>query len=383
VSIAEAEVYEKMSQAKQVRASNAAFLAVLALVILALFLATVLSIPAATAEVEVPLYYFYAEDCPHCKEVTPQIEALEAVYPEIDVHKLEVSYNSTNSELFNAFIQAYNPPAVDIPAAFIGTTSLIGSELTKERLEAEIAYCLQNECPDPRSLIAEQEQHPGLFMLIGKALIEGINPCGFAVLIVLLASLLMVKSKRRVLIIGLLFIASVFVTHLAIGYGLMEIFQRSGVPDIMRSIVIVIVIIAGIINIRDFWREKSTLAIPAFIKPTLGKLARYASIPGAVLLGFLSTIAGFPCTGWIYLIQLTSIANVPSKMVFYLVVYNVFYILPLLVILYVVYQKTSPEEVEAWRKGKRKYMKLIAGLVMVVIGVAMLICAFFSCAQVL
>lgn len=374
VSKCKAAVYEEMSQAKHAWTYNAASLSIRALVLLALVLAGVSFVPAATAEADVPLYYFYAEDCPHCKEVTTQIEALEAVYPGIDVHKLEVSYNSTNSELFNAFILAYNPPAVDIPAAFIGTTSLIGSELTKERLEAEIAYCLQHECQDPRSLIAEQdeEQHPGLFILIGKALIEGINPCGFAVLIVLLASLLMVKSKRRVLLIGLLFIASVFATHFAIGYGLMEIFQWSGVPDIMRSIVIVIVITAGIINIRDFWREKSTLAIPAFIKPTLGKLARYASIPGAVLLGFLATIAGFPCTGWIYLTQLTSIANVPSKMVLYLVVYNVFYILPLLVILYVVYQKTSPEEVNAWRKGKRKYMKLIAGLVMVAIGVAML-----------
>jgi thiol-disulfide isomerase/thioredoxin len=363
-----------MDYLKNVRAHHIAFLAIVLFVIQGLLIINLYAIPPATARNTVSLYYFYSEDCPHCKEVTPQIEALEAVYPEIDVHKHEVSYNSTNSELFNAFIQAYDPPAVDIPAAFIGTTSLIGSELTKERLEAEIAYCLQNECSDPRSLIAEQdeEQHPGLFILIGKALIEGINPCGFAVLIVLLASLFMVKSKRSVLIVGLTFIASVFVTHLAIGYGLMEIFQRSGVPDIMRSIVIVIVITAGIINIWDFWREKSSLAIPAFIKPTLGKLARYASIPSAVLLGFLSTIAGFPCTGWIYLTQLASIANVPSKMVFYLVVYNVFYILPLLVILYVVYQKTSPEDVEAWRKGKRKYMKLIAGVVMVAIGVAML-----------
>lgn len=363
-----------MCHVKNVQAYNVASVSLLSFFILTLLVANLIFIPVAAAESSVALYYFYGEDCSHCKEVTPLIELLEEAHPEIEVHKREISHNSTNSELFNAFIQAYNPPAVDIPAAFIGTTSLIGYELTKEKLETELAFCLQNECPDPLSLIEEPgEAHaPTLSILVGKALVEGINPCGFAVLIVLLASLLMVKSKRSVLLIGLSFIASVFVTHFAIGYGLMEIFQRSGVPDIMRAIVIAIVIPAGIINIRDFWREKSTLAIPTFIKPTLEKLARYASLPGAVLLGFLATIAGFPCTGPIYLTLLASIADVPSKMLFYLLVYNVLYILPLFVILAVVYKKTSSEDIDAWRKGKRKYMKLIGGLAMLIIGIAML-----------
>lgn len=331
--------------------------------------------PITNAQSPVSLYYFYGEDCSHCKDVTVLIEELEDKYPEIRVHKLEISYNATNSELFNAFIQAYNPPAVDIPAVFIGNKSLIGYEVTKEKLENEIEFCLQNECPDPLSIIKEQEgqQSPLLLMLIGTALIEGINPCGFAVLIVLLASLLMVKSKRSVLIVGLAFIASVFVTHLFVGFSIMEFYLLSGMSPIMRALVIVIVIPAGIINVLDFWRDKPTLAIPSFIKPKLGKLASYASIPAAMLLGFLSTIAGLPCTGPLYLTMLDFIADVPSKTVLYLLLYNLFYALPLFVILAIVYRGTSPEEAEEWRKGKRRYMKLIGGLVMLALGIAMLL----------
>jgi cytochrome c biogenesis protein CcdA/glutaredoxin len=330
--------------------------------------------PIAVAQNSVSMYYFYGEDCPHCKEVTVLIEELELESPEIEVHKFEISYNATSSELFNTFIQAYNPPAVDIPAVFIGNTSLIGYELTKERLETEIEFCVQNKCPDPLSFVQGEEKHrsPLLVMLIGTALIEGINPCGFAVLIVLLTSLLMVKSKRSVLIVGLAFIASVFTAHLVVGFGILEFYLISGITPIMRAIVIAIVIPAGIVNIYDFWSDKPTLAIPAFIKPTLGKLARYASLPGAVLLGFLATIAGLPCTGPIYLTMLDLIADVPSKTAFYLVIYNFFYTFPLFVILAIVYKETSPEDVEEWRKGKRKYMKLIGGLVMLVIGAAML-----------
>lgn len=342
-------------------------------------LATLVILSGATTQGSVPVYYFYGADCAHCTEITPQIEELETVYPQLELYTLEISRNESNSDLFNKFILAYNPPAVDIPAAFVGTTVLIGYELTKERLAAEIAYCMEHECPDPRIVVGETgDQEPGkndpslLVMLIGTALVEGINPCGFAVLIVLLASLLMVKSKRGVLIIGLTFIVTVFVTHAIVGFGIMEFYLVSGITPVMRAVIIAIVIPAGLINVFDFWREQSTLAIPAFIKPTLGKLARYGSIPAAVLLGVLSTIAGLPCTGPIYLAMLDLMAAVPTKTAFYLITYNLCYALPLFVILLIVYRETSAEDVDTWRKGKRKYMKLIGGLLMLAIGFAML-----------
>jgi cytochrome c biogenesis protein CcdA/thiol-disulfide isomerase/thioredoxin len=341
-------------------------------VLLLLVLSTL--IPLATAQHPVSVYYFYGADCPHCQAVTPVIEALEAKYPDVVVHKLEIAYNETNAELLNAFIRAYNPPAVDIPAAFIGTTALIGYELTRERLEREIQTCLQNECPDPITFIAspEEPQAPVLAVLIGTALVEGINPCGIAVLIVLLASLLLVRTKRRVLLVGLAFIIAVFGTHLLVGLGIIKVLLLSGVAPIMRAIVIVVVIPAGIINILDFWREKSTLAIPTALKPLLGKLARFASIPGAVLLGSLATLAGLPCTGPLYLTMLDLIADLPAEAVLYLLLYNLFYTLPLVIILLIVYQGIAPEEAEAWRKSTRRYMKLIGGLVMLGIGTGML-----------
>jgi len=189
---------------------------------------------------------------------------------------------------------------------------------------------------------------------------------------VLLASLLLVRTKRHVLLVGLAFIIAVFGTHLLLGLGIIKALFLSGVAPVMRVIVIAVVIPAGIINILDFWREKSTLAIPAALKPLLGKLARLASIPGAVLLGILATLAGLPCTGELYLIMLPRIADLPAQRALYLLLYNLLYILPLVIILLIVYRGTAPEEAEAWRKSTRRYMKLIGGLVMLGIGAAML-----------
>lgn len=362
-----------MSRLTNVRVTEPAPPAILSAIIALLFALFIFS-SFAVAESSLSVYYFYSADCSHCKEVTVVIEELEVEHPELVANKLEIAYNTTNSELFNEFIKAYNPPAVDIPAVFIGNEAIIGYDLTKERLEQEISFCLQNACPDPISFIREEKgpKSPLLAMLIGTALVEGLNPCGVAVLIVLLVSLLVVKTKRSVLIVGLSFIASVFVTHVIVGVGIIEFYLLSSVAPYIRTVILVIVILAGIINILDFWRAKPTLAIPLFLKPTLGYLARRASIPSAVLLGFLATVAGLPCTGPLYLTMLDLIADLPSKTVLYLLLYNLFYILPLTLILAFVYKGTSPEDAEEWRKGTRKYMKLIGGAVMLAIGLALL-----------
>jgi thiol-disulfide isomerase/thioredoxin len=368
-----------MCHSKKLHASEAVSLSLIGAVISVSLLSTLFLIPITDAQSSVSLYYFYGEDCPHCRALTIIIEELEASYPELEVHKFEITYNTTNSELFNAFIQAYNPPAVDIPAVFIGNKSLIGYELTKESLEHEIVFCLQNKCPDSRSFVKgkgeynEEPNLPPLTMLIVTGLTEGIiNLCGFAVLIVLLASLLLVNSKLKVLSIGLVFIASILATRLLIGLGVLEFYLFSGMNPVARAIVILMVVSAGIINIADFWRDKATLAIHSSLKPTLRRLASYASLPGALLLGFLATLVGLPCTGYLYLKSILDIAVAPSRTIFYLLLYNLFYALPLFVILAIIYKGTSPEDIEEWRKGKRRSMKLIAGLVMLALGTAML-----------
>lgn len=363
-----------MWHVKNLGAYEVASLSLISSFILLILIANLILIPIADAQSRVSLYYFYGEDCSHCKDIEVVIEELEEKYPELEVLKFEMSYNTTNSELFNAFIQAYNPQAVEIPAVFIGNKSLLGYGLTKEKLEKEIEFCMQNKCTNPLSIIKgkEENQSPLLLMLIGTALIEGINPCGFAVLIVLLAYLLVLKSKRSVLGVGLAFIASVFVTHFFVGFGIMGCYLFSGMTTPIRNIVILIAISVGIINIHDFWRDKATLAIPTSLKPKIVKLAGHASIPGAILFGFFTTMVGLPCTGCIYLTILGLIAETPSKTVLYLSLYNLFYVLPLFVIVSIIYKGTSPEDIEEWRKGKRRYMRLIGGLVMLAIGIAML-----------
>ena len=92
-------------------------------------------------------------------------------------------------------------------------------------------------------------------------------------------------------------------------------------------------------------------------------------------MGFLVSMFELPCTGGVYLAILGMLANNMTRMaaIPYLLLYNVIFVLPLFVILGIVYKGISPEKVEKWRVGKRKWMKLVMGLVMLLLGIAMLL----------
>ncbi len=324
---------------------------------------------------EIIIYYFFASECDHCKEVDKTLTDLEEGHP-IQVYRLEIAHNSTNRDLFEMFMQAYDVGFRDVPALFIGDEYLTGRDSTEENIEAAIIDC--TGCPDPIRIVREWEasgkerEEISLTLVIGTALVDGVNPCTFAVLILLLSYLLSMKTKRQIVSVGLSFTASVFVTYLLFGLGIIELIQFSSAMELIRNIVITIAILAGLVNVRDYFKDSATLAIPSFAKGTIGSLGRRATVPGAIVLGFFATLVELPCTGGIYLPVLTLLSQSPSGALFYLSIYNLIYILPLLVIIAVTYYGTNLEDTEGWRKNSRRYMRLACGLVMISIGLGML-----------
>ncbi|MDY6958845.1 MAG: hypothetical protein SVK08_06765, partial [Halobacteriota archaeon] len=319
-----------------------------------LFIIVLLLSPAVTADSEINndkiiIYYFFVSECDHCKEVDGILKDFEEEY-HITVHQFEIARNSTNRDLFEKFMQAYEVGFRDVPAVFIGSTSLTGREVTTETIESSIINC--QGCPDPINLVLEWEssgeesEEISLMLVIGTALVDGVNPCTFAVLILLLGYLLSMRTKRQVVGVGLSFTASVFVTYLLFGLGIIELIQFSSAIELIRDIVIVIAISAGLLNIRDYIRDSATLKVPSFAKGTIGRLGRRAAIPSAILLGFFATLVELPCTGGIYLPVLTLLSQKPSKALFYLSIYNLVYILPLIVIILITYFGMEIEEAE-------------------------------------
>ncbi len=221
---------------------------------------------------------------------------------------------------------------------------------------------------------------PALPVVIVTALVDSINPCAIGVLVLLISTLLALsRNKHKMLIIGVIYILAVYIAYLLAGVGLLLFIQRFNLAEPIGIIVGILVIILGLVEIKDFWwyGKGFTLAIPYRRSLKIKEMAKKISIPGAIILGIFVAAVELPCTGGPYL----AITALLSKIGFdptvfaYLLLYNFIFVLPLIVILMVVYFGLSINKVEVWRKKNRKWMRLIIGLIMVSLGILLILFA--------
>ncbi|MBU1146547.1 hypothetical protein KKD80_03305 [Patescibacteria group bacterium] len=213
--------------------------------------------------------------------------------------------------------------------------------------------------------------------LIGGAAIDSINPCAFAVLIFLIGYLLAIGSPKLILRVGLVYIGTVFAVYFLAGLGLLRILTTFGVAEIIYKIAAVILLFVGLVNVKDFfWYGKGfTLAIPESKKPLIEKYIRKASIPAAIILGFLVSAFELPCTGGVYIAILGLLANRGTQIsaVPYLLLYNLIFVLPLFIILGLVYFGISAKQMEEWRTKNRKWLRLVLGLGSLILSALMIL----------
>jgi thiol-disulfide isomerase/thioredoxin len=97
--------------------------------------ATSSSTPAITADDSV-VYYFYGQGCPHCAAIEPFMENMTKKYPDVNIRKLEVWYNTTNEQIYdqvNAAAGISSPSGV--PEIVIGNVVLVGQQEIPDKLE--------------------------------------------------------------------------------------------------------------------------------------------------------------------------------------------------------------------------------------------------------
>jgi cytochrome c biogenesis protein CcdA len=133
-----------------------------------------------------------------------------------------------------------------------------------------------------------------------------------------------------------------------------------------------VAIVLGLVNVIDVIKNKNDfiLGIPASKKEMIEQYISQASLPAAFVLGVLVGIFELPCTGGIYLAILGLMSRSFTLMegLPYLVLYNIIFVLPLVLILILVAYGISPERANAWRVLNRRKLRLIVGLAMIAIG---------------
>ena len=215
---------------------------------------------------------------------------------------------------------------------------------------------------------------PTLGLVLGSAAIDSINPCAIGVLILMISVILGGhKSVGRMLYLGGLYIFSIFVTYLLAGLGLL--FFLGSIPLLVTEYISIavgtIIVLLGLVEVKDyFWYGRGfSLGIPVYFVKKIHDLAKNVTVPGVILTGAFVAGVELPCTGAPYLAIITILSTNFNFMAFLmLVLYNIVFVLPLVVILLMVAGGTKLPAVKAWKQESRGLMRLAIGLLLVGLG---------------
>ena len=216
-----------------------------------------------------------------------------------------------------------------------------------------------------------------LYLVIVNGLIDSFNPCAIGVLISYLALILSFKTARKQFLnFGLVYILATYATYFLIGLVILRVIHLFGIHNFFGWVSTVVILALGTFNIKEFFWPQ--LRIP-FLSSFLGRcrLPRWKpefTILGALILGFLIGLCEFPCSGGVYLatVSLLSIKETFLKGVGYLLVYNLMFILPLMIIFIFAGNRFIFQKLQDMHGKMFSWTKLIMGISMVASGALLL-----------
>ena len=353
--------------------------------------------PDAQGRPEVHLYFFWSLSCPHCLEARPQILDLAHRHAWIRVHDHELSKNPENVRRFIELARQVGGEAQAVPTLIYCGQMETGWDdrpAASDELLARLENC-RNATAGNAAMPAGSRLHlpllgdvdaaslslPALTMLLAG--LDAFNPCAFFVLLFLLSLLVHQHDRRRMLIIGAVFVAFSGLMYFAFMAAWLNLFLVIGSLPWVTAAAGLLAVVIGAVNVKDFFffHQGATLSITEGRKADIFQRARRilgaGSLPAMLATTILLAIAanfyellctaGFPM---VFTRLLTLQEGNGARHFLYLALYNVIYVLPLLFIVLAFVRSMGARKLSE-REGR--LLKLLSGLMMFGLGALLLL----------
>ena len=350
----------------------------------------------STAGQSTQLVEFYETGCPHCARLHQFLESISSEYPELETIRYEI-HDPEGQQLLDKLLSAYSTELGSVPIIFIGDVVMIENTFfgleaepvvalgraAEMRLEEAIRLAIAQDAPSPLER-AETVESKGLARtltipaVVIAAAADSVNPCTFAVLVLLLGTLLVAGRRGKVLQAGLAFTAAIYISYFLMGLGIFSAIQAAGVQRPFILAVSGLAILLGLWNMKDYFAYGKwfTIEVPQRWRPTVKRItSSVVSIPGAFAVGVLDSLFLLPCSSgpYIAILALLSKTTTRAQGIGLLLLYNLIFILPLLLItLGVHFGFTTTARAERWRSARLGKLHLLSGVVMLLLGVCMI-----------
>lgn len=351
------------------------------LIALSLFSGKITSIAQAKTnqEQEKTIYFFYGQGCPHCVQVENFFDE-NKLWEKYPIEKKEIYFERKNAVLFNQIMEKRGVPQDKrgVPTVVIGDKVLTGDSLITTNFETAADKYLSNTEKKEQKNSDVQPSKLTALAVITASLVDAVNPCAFAVLIILMTTILLNDKKKRTLKAGFAFSAAIFISYLLMGLGVYSALSWGGISRVFYTIIGWAAIILGLFNLKDFfWYGKGFLMeVPLSWRPKLKKVLKSVTSPlGAFLIGFVVSLILLPCTSGPYLVILGMLAQKETltRALIYLILYNLIFVSPMVIISVLVSKGYNPKNAEMIRQKHLKNLHLIAGILMLGVGIMILL----------
>jgi len=345
-----------------------------------------------------PIYIaiFFEPGCHDCERVEQLLNQFSFEYSEIEIKKFDIA-SSEGVALAEQLGESYQVPEYDrllVPLVYIGDEYFLREQITYDNIVQTIEEVKGQEFPPPwerkeedqssvQNRLIERFQSFGISAIAVSGLIDGINPCAFATIIFFISYLTLINRKGKELLwVGVMFTLAVFLTYFLIGTGALKIVTSLSILPIVRKIFVfamaAVSAILAFISLSDYLKFKrtgqpceATLQLPERMKKmihsTIRKNVKTRNfIIMAAATGFLVSILELACTGQIYLPTLIFISHVPelrANALLYLLVYNLMFVIPLIMVFLFTYWGTSSQQWTDFSKKNFGKMKLLMTLI--------------------
>lgn len=337
---------------------------------------------------KVNIYFFHKTSCPHCKKEGKLLDSLEEKYENINIYRFEVSGDSQNAKYLDEVKKLFDETSGGVPYTVIGTETFLGyNSYVGEKFEKTIQNYLgiKKETEQEKATFnlpilgktdAKEVSIPFVAILLG--VIDGFNPCAMWVLLFLINMFIDMKDKKKMFILGYAFLFTSALVYFLSMLGISVVLNVTAVKQI-QILIALVALIAGVLNIRTYIKtrndtgchvvddKKRKKMVKRVIKITkqesmLLALIGVIALAASVNLVELACSLGFPAI----FSEILALNNVTGPLrVLYLIIYVFFYMIDDLIVFTIA---VSTFTIAAKSTKYTKYVNLIAGIIMILIG---------------
>jgi len=210
----------------------------------------------------IEIRFFFSPICLHCEAEREFFRELKNKYPELEIKEYDAINNRENQKILEEFYEKYKVPKREkgyVPVTFTPTEYFIGfNEQVAKDIESCIRECSLGERPVPQKIKIpifgeidiSKMGLPAITVVLGA--IDGLNPCAMWILLFLIALLINTGSRKKMWLVGGIFIAASGIVYYLILTAWLNLFSAISYVNLTRILIGIFALGVGIWQIKSF-----------------------------------------------------------------------------------------------------------------------------------